>query len=248
MDFKNHRGEIDIKESKKTGIAATVAGYFAAFGNKDSDGDIIVPGAFLKTIEDRGPEGTNQIMHLLQHNSFSGVLAKPAVLEEKQHGLYFESPIPDTTLGVDTVKLYKAGVYNEHSIGYNVINYNNQEEEDGSVIRLLTELKLWEGSTVAWGANSLTPVVGMKSDDKKGALDIIANRLELVQKALTDNKFTEHTVNLLQIEIGVLRKSLAVINKGPEDTPPQNNNEFGARDFLKAYDLGFNINHFFKLS
>jgi phage head maturation protease len=29
-----------------------VSGYFAVFGNKDLDGDIIAPGAFTKTIQE----------------------------------------------------------------------------------------------------------------------------------------------------------------------------------------------------
>jgi phage head maturation protease len=55
----------DIDASK--GI---VTGYFAAFNNKDSDGDIIVKGAFAKTIKERGPQSSKpRIKHLLDHGS-----------------------------------------------------------------------------------------------------------------------------------------------------------------------------------
>jgi phage head maturation protease len=34
-----------------------VSGYFAVFGNRDLDGDIIEPGAFTKTVMERGTQG-----------------------------------------------------------------------------------------------------------------------------------------------------------------------------------------------
>ena len=58
-----------------------VTGYFSSFGFKDSDGDIIIPGAFKKTIKERGPSGSNRIFHLWQHRT-DMVLGKPRVLKE----------------------------------------------------------------------------------------------------------------------------------------------------------------------
>ena len=45
-----------------------VTGYFAMFGNKDMDGDIIERGAFTKTTKERGPSGKQLIKYLLDHN------------------------------------------------------------------------------------------------------------------------------------------------------------------------------------
>lgn len=44
----------------------TVSAYWSNFGNKDFDGDIIVKGAFKKTISDRSKE--NPILFLKNHN------------------------------------------------------------------------------------------------------------------------------------------------------------------------------------
>ena len=50
--------DVDVQ----TGI---VTGYFSVFGNLDSDGDIVLPGAFKKTIKENGPDSSKpRILHL----------------------------------------------------------------------------------------------------------------------------------------------------------------------------------------
>jgi hypothetical protein len=71
----------------KSGI---VTGYFANFGSIDSDGDRIVKGAFAKTIKENGPQGTQLIKHLLDHNKNIAV-GKLQELKEDEVGLYYES-------------------------------------------------------------------------------------------------------------------------------------------------------------
>lgn len=219
IQFKNliaKVGEIDVK-------GQTVAGYFAEFNTKDHDSDIIVPGAFSKSVSDRGPSGTNQIMHLLQHDSWRP-LGKPSVLKEDGKGLYFETVMPDTTIGVDTIKLYAAGVYNEHSIGFQTLQSEQVNNEDGSFShRVIKEVKLWEGSTVTWGANENTPFIGFKDIDsavKEGGKPMIitrlAERMEKLQKALADNKFSQETITQIQYELQVVTKILKSLDKQEE--------------------------------
>jgi len=58
-----------------------VSGYFAMFGNKDLDGDILEKGAFTKTIQERGPNGKGLIKYLLDHDRTKAV-ARIESLEE----------------------------------------------------------------------------------------------------------------------------------------------------------------------
>lgn len=71
-----------------------VMGYAAKFGNIDLHGDMIMPGAFTKTIKERGPEGKNEIWFLHDHDT-SKVNGKPNILKEDDYGLYFEAKIVD---------------------------------------------------------------------------------------------------------------------------------------------------------
>ena len=212
IQFKNliaNVGEIDVR-------GVTVSGYFAKFGNVDHDADIIKKGAFAKTIEERGPVGSNQIMHLLNHDTYAP-LANPSLLKEKDFGLYFESTFPDTTIGVDTVKLYAAGVYNEHSIGFNTLNYEMSEDKaTKQPIRIIKEVKLWEGSTVTWGANEQTPFMGFKDMDKPQMIDKLMERMEKLIRAVTDNKFSDITKNQIEFELLVITK---VIKSLKEEKP-----------------------------
>lgn len=202
--------DVDAKE----GI---VTGYFSVFGVKDSDGDIIQPGAYRKTLAENGPEAKNggRIMHLLQHDPLMP-LGKPKVLKEDGRGLYFESKISGTSYGRDTLKLYEDGVLTEHSIGYKVIK--NEPKEDANY---LMELRLWEGSTVTWGANAEALVTGMKSEDKIALFDKLIKKLEAMNYAIKGN-YTDETIIQLELQIKQLQqtiKTLAEMEK-PQVTSP----------------------------
>ena len=70
--YKSIAAEVkDIDEAK--GI---ITGYFSVFGNIDSDGDMIMPGAYTKTLK----ENNRRIKHLWQHNPVYP-LSKPEVLK-----------------------------------------------------------------------------------------------------------------------------------------------------------------------
>ena len=62
----------------------TVKVAFSQMGSIDRDNDIINSGAFTKTIKERGPKGSNQIWHLVDHNaSLKSALGKPHELYEE---------------------------------------------------------------------------------------------------------------------------------------------------------------------
>jgi uncharacterized protein len=192
MIYKNiSQGIIeDIDEMK--GI---VTGYFSSFNNIDSDGDVIVSGAYKKTVAENGPSGRNRIMHLLQHNPLMP-LAKPMELIEDGKGLRFTSKITETSYGKDVIKLYAEGVFNEHSVGFEIIKSDNK-----AGYREIREIKLWEGSTVTWGANPNTPIESMKSWDKPKSEEMIAKFCNILRNGdLTDESMIQLEIGLKQIE------------------------------------------------
>lgn len=188
-----------VKDVDTTGRVVT--GYFAAFGNVDSDKDVILPGAFDRTIRERGPGGKNRIMHLWQHDPWRPI-GKPSVLQEDDHGLYFETYLPDTTLGNDTLKLYEAGIINEHSIGFQIVQAN-QATRDGQEITEITEVRLWEGSSVTWGANPDTPAMGIKSLFKDEAT--VQSEIDRIQKFLRKADVSDETFYLLEYKLEQLK-------------------------------------------
>jgi HK97 family phage prohead protease len=184
-EFASMVKDVDVKN----GI---ITGYFSAFNNVDSDNEIVVPGAFRRSIRERGPSGSNRVAFLRQHRP-ELLLGRPTVLKEDKTGLYFESKISPTSYGKDTMVLYQDGVINEHSIGYDVVKQERTQDEP---TRLL-ELRLWDGSAVTWGANDQTPFLGFKSvKDWSKAFDQIDN----INRALTD-VVTDDTAMTLEIWI-----------------------------------------------
>jgi HK97 family phage prohead protease len=176
-------------------VKGIVTGYFSAFNNIDSDGDVIVSGAYKKSIAENGPMGRNRIMHLLQHNPLMP-LAKPMELMEDAKGLRFTSKITETSYGKDVIKLYSEGVFNEHSVGFEIVKADNK-----AGYREIKEIKLWEGSTVTWGANPNTPIESMKSWDKPKSEEMLAKFCNILRNGdLSDESMIQLEIGLKQIE------------------------------------------------
>lgn len=157
----------------------TVEGYFSIFGNIDSDGDMIMPGAYTKTLKENGP----RIKHLLQHD-VRYPLARPE-LQEDSIGLKFRSVISDTSYGRDTIKLYEDKVIDEHSVGIKPV-----KKQAKSTYREITEVKLWEGSSVTWGANEYAHGGMAKSMGKEDIL----KRMDDIYKALRNGRYESEAI------------------------------------------------------
>jgi HK97 family phage prohead protease len=186
-------------------LKGIVTGYFSVFGNKDADGDIIAPKAYRKTLKENGPESEHpRILHLFQHDPYK-VLAKPSELSEDKKGLRFVSQISQTALGKDVLQLYMDKVLTEHSIGYQIIKSERDEKQQANV---LTELKLWEGSTVSWGANMEAVVESVKDGmpDKK-TVDWLLAKLDALETAIKGT-YTDDTARQLEISFKQLQSAI----------------------------------------
>ena len=139
MNFKTNGIVKDVSRKDRS-----IVGYFSVFGNKDSDGDVITKGAYKKTLE----SAKNRVQHLFMHSPMLGAIGKIEELKEDETGLYFKSTLLNTSLGNDVLEMYDSGAVKEHSVGFEIVN-----QQKGVDANHITEIKLWEGSTVLWGAN-----------------------------------------------------------------------------------------------
>jgi HK97 family phage prohead protease len=224
FDYKSISTELSVKDvDTKSGI---VTGYFASFGTIDSCMDMIIQGAFKKTIAERGPGGTNQIKHLLQHDCDDPIGAI-MVLKEDKVGLYFESKMSATSDGQDVLTMYAEGIYNEHSIGYRTMKDERVEDTNGNLLYYkLTEIKLWEGSTVLWGANPNTPFTGFKSANGKDYKNELDARMNKCIKAISLGNLTDETYQKLEIELLKINEAYkSLITAKPEIRTTQQPND-----------------------
>ncbi len=179
-------GQWEYKDISTPGIITDIntkdgiiEGYFSVFGNVDSDGEMVMPGAFTKTLLENG----SRIRHVWQHD-LTQVLSRPG-LSQDNIGLKFKSTFSKTTLGKDTLLLYEDGVIDEHSFGYETI-----KKQKKSSYNELIELRVWEGSTVTLGANPYA-----KGGMAKGMTkEYLFKRMDTILKAIRNGKYESETI------------------------------------------------------
>lgn len=166
-----------------------VTGYISAFGNVDLDKDVIVKGAYARTIQERGPAGSKQIKYLLDHRTDKAVGVFDT-LQEDDFGLYYEATLGTHQLGVDYGKMVESGIITEHSVMFRTMD--SEFREDG--VRVIKELELYEGSGLQFlGANPNTPITGLKSFDELKRL------LDTLETAIKSGNYTDETFETIII-------------------------------------------------
>lgn len=202
MIYKYKQNGLEVKDiDAKEGI---ITGYFSAFGNIDSDGDIMMPGAFKRSIDDWGPNGKGRIKHLMNHDP-SQPLGKILELKEDGYGLYYRSQIGKHRLGQDFIKMVESDLIKEHSIGFRTLR--EQKSNDANEIH---EVMLFEGSSLtAWGANEATPVINMKSIT---SVEDLKETIRNFEKFIRHSDVTDETIDLCLIKVRQLAQMVEMMN------------------------------------
>lgn len=199
-------------------------GYASAFGNADSYNDIVVKGAFAKTIQE-----SKRVKVLWQHDPHQPI-GKPIAMSEDSKGLHVKAKISNTSLGKDVVQLIKDGVIDELSIGFNTI----KDEFDSKGARLIKEVKLWEFSPVTFAANEMAGISGIKSAHLAPNLDKLQNWINDELKA--GKVLSAQSETLVQNAIDALTALLGASKKNtepPPGTPKPNEDELKAAEDIK---------------
>lgn len=162
-----HNLELPI-EIKSLGNTGLFSGYASIFGFVDNQLDLVLPGAFENTLDDKN--GGRDIKLLWQHD-----MAEPIgyfdKIAEDERGLYVQGCLLlDVQKGREAYSLMKAGAVSGLSIGYNTVQ-SNLDPQTG--IRMIAELDLYEVSLVTFPANELAQVAEVKADDDYTQMELI---------------------------------------------------------------------------
>ena len=177
-----------------------VSGYFAMFGNKDLDGDVIENGAFAKTISERGPQGKQLIKYLLDHDK-NKVVAKIMNLYEDEKGLRYEAKIGSHAAGQDFQKMIESELINQHSFGFKVIQ---EMYDDQAKANRIKEVMMYEGSAVQFlGANPETTFIDLKSESD--AFEYLTRLEKFVKTSDATDETLEQLENKLKSLLEMLR-------------------------------------------
>lgn len=187
VNFKSCKRKIEDIDEK-----GVIRLYANTFNYKDSDGDISAKGSFNRTLKNDG----GRIKHFLNHDMFKweSFIGIPIAKTVNDVGLLIDSKLNlEKTKAMEMYKDYifmaENGLPVEHSIGYEVMQ---RDEKDKDII---TEYKLWEYSSVTYGANdqSISQEIKSQMPSMIKSMEELSNDSSLMdyfgQKLMTDKDF-----------------------------------------------------------
>ncbi len=210
-----------------------VTGVFNSFFLIDEGMDMTIPGAFAKSIGDRGPlsSATNKIKHLQNHDWDKNIARIDYLKEEDVHyngeniqGLVHESYYPNSQDSNDMLTKIQEGIYDNRSIGYQVVNFeiaerdtedearkkaweeyypkalNPEKADESGFFFVLKDLKLFEGSDVSFGMNSLTPLLNVKSNSEEDVLSYLFGKLDKMKSLFKSGNLSDKSYHKLDME------------------------------------------------
>ena len=202
-----------------------ISGYLSEVDVKDDGGDTIARSAFNKTLQER----KNEIFFLNQHD-FKQPHGKFAELEMDSYGLKFVSnPLPNTTYSNDVLKLIEAKIITSTSIGYVATKFIGQK----GYCRTITELKLYEGSTVTIPMNKGALITGLKSM----TLEEISTKEKDLLKAFRNGTFTDETFVLLELALKELQTQSYELGKKEALNKPSNDTDQAAETLKEVGNI-----------
>jgi HK97 family phage prohead protease len=148
-------GTVELKTLTDEG---SFEGYASVFNVVDQGEDIVLPGAFTKTLKKRPASGVKM---LLQHD-WGNLVGVWDEIKEDEKGLYVKGHLLlDLHNAQQAHILLKAGALDAMSIGYRTVK-STRDDQNGP--RKLVEVDLWEVSLVTFPMNPAAKVRGVKGE------------------------------------------------------------------------------------
>lgn len=158
MKNEFHKFTLVLKSIDEDGI---FSGYASVYNTEDNHNDIIVSGAFCKSL--RKHNYGRDIKLLWQHDTKEpiGIFTK---MVEDEVGLFVEGKLLlDVERAKEAYSLMEAGALDGLSIGFTIKDFEINEDTG---TRMIFEADLWEVSLVTFPANSKARITNFRTDNK----------------------------------------------------------------------------------
>ena len=156
----------ETKEIERDGVPIGIIEGFASTYELDRGDDVILRGAFTKTIL-RHKQNNRPIRMLRQHSNSMLIGGFPIdSVEERDAGLFVKGEVNLAVQeGAEAYALAKQGVLTDMSIGFSFTSVDDieREERDGKMVRLIKNLELWEISLVNEPMNASANITAVKT-------------------------------------------------------------------------------------
>ncbi len=179
-------------------------------------------------------------------------------------GIYHESFYPDSTDSTDLLVKIQEGLYDARSIGFRYdkivfcerdatnedyqknwdtylpMAMNPEVAEEYGYFWTVKEIILWEGSDVSFGANQLTPLLGVKSGSKEIVQKQLFDKLDICKGLMKDGKLSDEGFHRLDMEMKQIKSYISTLSeqqpfkKGTEKPSSRQSKDTGSKSFLKA--------------
>lgn len=157
--------DFDVKSVSTEGA---FTGYAAVFGNEDLGKDVLMPGAFTKSL---GSRPAAKVKMLFQHDPAEPIGIWTDLTEDAK-GLRAKGQlILDTTKGREVHALMRAGALDGLSIGFRTLK---DRFDRAKGIRYVEEVDLPEVSVVTFPMNPRATVSSVKGHDPERARALVA--------------------------------------------------------------------------
>lgn len=231
----------------------------------DTYGDVLIDGCCAKSIKDRGPKSNQdgKIKHLSNHDLTKGI-GRVELLEETEIDgmsvLHANSWMSETTAGEETLIKYNEGIIDQHSIGFNYMDLEWLDPESEEFEKMLSklinpddavmyggmwlvkEIKLFEFSSLdGFGANRLTPFLGVKTDNKQVQYNNLITKLDVLHTAMRSGGEKE-LLRLQELQIKQMIYELYNPEPSLKDTlnEPPGDDTFDVSSAIASINLNIN--------
>jgi HK97 family phage prohead protease len=161
-----------------TDNSGQIEGYASLFGVRDTGGDIVMHGAFMRSLRRRGVRGVKM---LWQHRAEEPIGIWTSLTEDLR-GLKVTGRLDmKVARAREALSLLRGGAVDGLSIGFRALRAQNEKALGG---RRLLELDLWEISIVTFPMLTQARVTGVKRQ-KSGSADTIQTDLSLKRARAT---------------------------------------------------------------
>jgi HK97 family phage prohead protease len=194
---------------KKISDDGKFSGHGSVFHVVDGARDVIVPGAFKKSLDDWKKK--DRLPGMFWQHDTSKPIGKYLTMEEDEVGLFVEGQLlkDDVQQAAEAYALMKAEAISGLSIGYNTLL---EEWDRDARINTLKEIDLWEVSLVSFPCNDEARVETVKNLEterdiekylrengfsRTEAIGIIAKARKIYGQRESDNQNVKTTINNL---------------------------------------------------
>ena len=174
-----NRKRLDMPfEIKSVNDSGAFTGYGSVFGVKDSYSDIVVKGAFTKSLNKWKKNG--RLPALLWQHKMDEPIGYYTKMVEDDNGLYLEGQllIEDDPLARRAHAHMRAKSLSGLSIGYALNDYDYDEGKDAFILK---EIDLWEVSVVTFPANDEARIFDVKTALELGRVPLPQDMMKALQ-------------------------------------------------------------------